>query len=89
MPNDSQRSRLSRRHMIWLLFHFTPPPLPSASLSLFLSLPVCRRSSLLTGQGMDEEPNHMTAQRESIVFYESLNTLWLEGKIGRVVCLSL
>ncbi len=28
-----------------------PPPLPSAKWCLFLSLPVCRRSSLLTGEG--------------------------------------
>ncbi len=44
--NNLGRTRLSRRSMIWPL---TPPPLPPVSeLSLFLSLPVCRRSSLLT-----------------------------------------
>jgi hypothetical protein len=38
---------------------------PSVSkLYLFLSLPVCPRSSLLTeeGEGMGEEPNHITAR---------------------------
>jgi hypothetical protein len=38
--------------MIWLL-----PPSPVSKLSLFLGLPVCRRSSLLTGEGEEEEPN--------------------------------
>jgi hypothetical protein len=28
-----------------------PPPLPVSKLTFFLSLPVCRRSSLLTGEG--------------------------------------
>jgi hypothetical protein len=47
----------------------TPPslhPFPLSRLSLFLSLPVCRRSKLLTGErgeGMGEEPNHMTARK--------------------------
>ncbi len=55
----------SRRRVIWLLPH--PPPTPSrvSKLSLFLSLPVSRRSSLLTGGvGREgEEPNHMTERK--------------------------
>ncbi len=40
------------------------PPLPSAScLSFVLSLSVCRRSSLLTGEGgRGQEPDHTTAR---------------------------
>jgi hypothetical protein len=47
--------------MIWLLNRHLPP-LPS----FFLSLPVCRRSSLLTGEGGEgvwEEPNNLTARK--------------------------
>jgi hypothetical protein len=39
-----QRTSLSRCRMIWLL-----PPSPVSKLSLFISLPVSHRSSLLTG----------------------------------------
>jgi hypothetical protein len=50
--------------MIWLLAQPLPPS-PVSKLSLFLSLPVCRRPSLLTGEegggGVGEEPNHTTA----------------------------
>ncbi len=35
--------------MIWLSGSF--PPFPVSKLSLFLGLPVCHRSSLLTGEG--------------------------------------
>ncbi len=46
--NDLKRTRLSRRRMIRLpTLH--SPPLQSASCPLFLSLPVCCRWSLLTG----------------------------------------
>jgi hypothetical protein len=41
-------------------------PSPGSKLSLFLSLPVCRRSSLLTGErgkGMGVEPNHIIARK--------------------------
>ncbi len=43
-----------------------PPPSPVKKLPLFLSLPLCRRSSLLMGEGgkgMGKEPNHMTARK--------------------------
>jgi hypothetical protein len=59
-----------------------PPPLPSASLSLS-RLPVCRRSSFLTGEGgggRGDEPNHRP--RGSLVLYKSLNTLWWVGWWG-------
>ncbi len=45
--NALQRTRLSWRRMIWLL---TLTPSPVSKMSLFLSLPVFRLSSLLTGE---------------------------------------
>jgi hypothetical protein len=42
--------------MIWLLSHH-PPPI--SKFSLFVSLPVCRKLSLLKGV---EETNHSTAK---------------------------
>jgi hypothetical protein len=57
--------------MIWLL----PHPLSRQKAVSFLFpvfLHVCRRLSLLTGEG--EEPNNTTA---SLVLYESFNTLCL------------
>ncbi len=47
--NDLLRTRLSLRRMFWFLAH--PSPSPVSKLSIFLSLPVCRRLSLLTGEG--------------------------------------
>jgi hypothetical protein len=50
--NDLKRTSLSCSRMIWLLID-PYPPLPSAScpsFSFFLSLPLCRRSQLLTGE---------------------------------------
>jgi hypothetical protein len=41
--------------MIRFLAHTLPPASPVGELSLFLSLPVCRRSLLLTGEGEEEE----------------------------------
>ncbi len=51
--NDLWRTRLSRRRMIWLLPHPLPHPLPPpiSKFSIFLSLPLYRRSSLLTEGG--------------------------------------
>jgi hypothetical protein len=57
------------------------PPLtlsPVSRLSLFLSLPVCRRSSLLTGGG----GAWGRRQRESLVLYISFNTLCCAGIMG-------
>jgi hypothetical protein len=45
--NDLQRTRLSRRRIIWLLPH---PSHREQVVSLFHNLPMCRRSSLLTGE---------------------------------------
>jgi hypothetical protein len=44
-----------------------PPPSPVSKLSLFLSIPVCRRSSLLTEKGrvVGKEPNHTNARKPS------------------------
>ncbi len=49
VSNDLQRTRHSCDSMIRLLPH--PPPSPISKVSLFLSLPVCLRSSLLTEEG--------------------------------------
>ncbi len=49
-----------------------PTPLSVSTLSPFLSLSVCRRSSFLSGGG-GGEPNHTTVKK---LLYKSLNTLW-------------
>ncbi len=50
--NDLFRTMLSCGRMIRLLAHPRPPaPSPVSNLSLFLSLPVCRRLSLLMREG--------------------------------------
>jgi hypothetical protein len=57
-----------------------PPPLPSpvSQLSLFLSLPMCRRSSLLRGRGCGR--SQVTRLREkSLVHFKLFNTLWVGG----------
>ncbi len=59
--NELLRARLSRRCMIWLLPHLLPSPL-----SLFLSLAVSCRSTLLTRgerEWVEEEPNHAVARK--------------------------
>ncbi len=66
----------------------TPPPptSPVSKSSLFLSLPVCRRSSLLTGKGAGVEPNHRTARKLGplYIFQSSLplSFTYLEGDKG-------
>ncbi len=50
---DLQRTRLSFGRMIRLLA-LPLPPSPVSNLSLFLGLPVCRRSSYLTEEGEGE-----------------------------------
>ncbi len=51
--NYLQRTKLSHRHIIWFPSAPPPPPLPSpvSNWSLFLTLPVCRWSSLLAEEG--------------------------------------
>ncbi len=56
-----------------------PPSFPSpvSKLSLFLSLPVCRRSSELTGEGEigGWGMSQIIRPRESLALYKSFNTL--------------
>jgi hypothetical protein len=52
--------------LAFVIFGSTPTPSPSPVniVSLFLSLPVCRLSSLLRGQGGNgEEPNHTNRKK--------------------------
>jgi hypothetical protein len=52
-------------------------PLSHHKLSLFRSLPVCHRWSLLTGEGgMWRERSHIIRPRESLALYTSFNVLW-------------
>ncbi len=63
--NDLSRTRLSCGRMIQLL----PPPLsPVRMSSLFLSLPACRRSSLLTKVGGGRETNYMTPRKPGLLY---------------------
>ncbi len=60
--------QIDRNMISYNLYNSAPrPPTPLHSpvrkVSLFLSLPVCRRSSLLTGKGVGEEPNHTNARK--------------------------
>ncbi len=74
--NDLQRTSLSCGRMIRLLA-LPFPPLLVSKLSLILSLPVCHRSRLLTGEegeGEGEEPNHTTVKYPGPL-YKSINTL--------------
>jgi hypothetical protein len=71
-------ARPSSIHMIRLLAHPFLPPSPVSRLSLFLSLPVCRRSSLLTGEGKGVSEEQIIL-RESLALQLSFNSLccWL------------
>jgi hypothetical protein len=70
---DLKRIRLSCGRMIRLL-----SPFPVSNLSFFISLSVCRRSSLLAeewgGEGVGEEQNHTTARKPGPL-YKSFTTL--------------
>jgi hypothetical protein len=63
--NDLWRTRLSRRHMVWLLPHLLPPPF--SKLDRRHTGRLSKRDNLLTGLGgggeMGEEPNHTTATK--------------------------
>jgi hypothetical protein len=63
---------------LWL--HSAPLPRPPISkLSLFLGLPLCRRSSLLTGEGGQEvcvEQYQTTARKHGPLYCKSFNPLW-------------
>ncbi len=82
MLNDLYRTRLSRRRMIWLLSHPFPSPVTVSRLYLFLSLPVCRRSSLPTGEGGEVGEREIIRGRESLVLYKSFNTHKVRVKVG-------
>ncbi len=53
-------------------------PSPVSNLSFFLSLPVCRRSSLLRGQGGGRgwAWSRITWPHKSLALYISFNTVW-------------
>ncbi len=69
--NVLQRNRLSGRRMIWLL----PPPFPPLSSQQVVSLSrsSCVSPVELTGGGGE---NQIIRQRESLVLYNPLTTLW-------------
>jgi hypothetical protein len=54
----------------------TPAPSPVSNLSLFLSLPVCRRSSLLKGMGSGWARSQIIRLRHSLALYESFTDFW-------------
>jgi len=69
-----------RRPIFLVVVTFGPFTIPSpvSKLPLFLSLPVCRRSSLLTGEGVGEEPNHANARKPGplkIIQYSLFQTI--------------
>ncbi len=54
-----------------------PPPTPVSKLSLFLSLPECRRPSFQTGEmGGGGVRRHILRRRDILVLNKSFNTLW-------------
>ncbi len=68
--------------MIWLLPPFSSPPFHHISkLSLFLSLPVCRRFRWWEGGGgrAGKRSQIIRRRRESLVLYNPLTTLWKTG----------
>ncbi len=51
---------------VWFGSSYNPPPPPISKVSLFLNLPLCRWSNLLTRwgkEGLMEEPNHTTTKQ--------------------------
>jgi hypothetical protein len=70
--------------MIQLLAHHPLTSSPVNNLSLFLSLPVCRRSRLLTGEGVGEEPNHTTERKPDplLIIHYSLTVEYRKGRDG-------
>ncbi len=66
--------------VVW--FGRFPLPPSVSKLSLFLRLPVSRRSSLLTGDGRGGRGwgrSQILRRRESLVLYKPYNTLWHAG----------
>ncbi len=65
-----------------VLFAFSPPtPSTVNMLSLFHSLPVCRRSSLMRGRGGGGQ---IIRRRGRLVIYESFSTLWQTRMSGDI-----
>jgi hypothetical protein len=64
---------------------FGSSPLPISKLSLFLGLPVCRPSSLLTGEGRERgwARNQIIRPRESLALYKSFNCFWSTPTLTR------
>jgi hypothetical protein len=69
-----------------------PPPAPVSTLSLFLSLSVCRRSSLLKGGRREwAEPNYTTAMKAWPSVNHSILSVYLsdsprEVEEGSMIC---
>ncbi len=63
--------------IVW--FGSFPPPPPVSTLSLFLSLIVCRQSSMPDGRGGRRgwARSQIIRRQEILVLYKSFNTLWL------------
>ncbi len=60
--------------IMWLSFS----PSPLSKLSLFLSIPVCRRLSLLTGKGVRGwGRSQIIRRRECLFLCKSFSTLWV------------
>jgi hypothetical protein len=71
---DLERTGLSCGCMNRLNTHrFSPSPV--SKFSLFLSLPLCRRSSLLTVEIGGLGWSQIIRQRESLVLYKSVDTI--------------
>ncbi len=60
--------------VVW--FGSTPTPSPVSKLPLFLSLPMCRRSSLLTEEGRGWMWRRIIQPQESLALYKSFYNLW-------------
>jgi hypothetical protein len=67
--------------VVWFGSSLTPSPPAVSKLSLFLSLPVCRRLSIITGEGGGRwGRSQIIRRRESLVLHKSFNTLYIEQR---------
>jgi hypothetical protein len=75
--NDLERTMLYCGRMIRLLAHPLPPSPPARKLSLFLSLPLCSRTSLLAGEaGRGRARSQSIRPQENLALSKSFNTLY-------------